>query len=139
VDPSVWTKAIFFGPLAPKTKAVLCEGAPDARAKGSVFVRMVSKSFFTTRASMCIVWHMKISIKDIMCDIKTINGVMYISDTDANRVLYPKTKRLSRGKSLSKESLCNTEDRNKMVKIGGVMYYPLDEKHIDDCYHNNVL
>lgn len=75
-----------------------------------------------------------------MCDIKTINGVMYISDTDANRVLYPKTKRLTRGKSLSKESLCDIDDRNKMIKIGGVMYFPLDEKHIDQCFHNqNVI
>jgi hypothetical protein len=82
---------------------------------------------------------MKISIRETMCDVKMINNVMYISDTDVNRVLYPKTKRLSRGKRLSKEKLCNTE-RNMMIKLNGVMFYPLDEKHIDECYHNqNVI
>jgi hypothetical protein len=80
----------------------------------------------------------KISIREVMCDIKTINGVMYISDADVNRVLYPKTKRLTRGKSLSKDKLCDLE-RNVMIKIGGVMYYPLETKYVDNCYHNNVI
>jgi hypothetical protein len=54
-------------------------------------------------------------------------------------VLYPKKKRLTRGKAMSKEALCDLE-RNSMLKIGGVMYFPLDEKHIDDCFHNmNVI
>jgi hypothetical protein len=48
-------------------------------------------------------------------------------------------KRLTRGKAMSKETLCDLE-RNAMLKIGGVMYFPLDEKHIDDCFHNmNVI
>jgi hypothetical protein len=50
-----------------------------------------------------------------------------------------RTKRLTRGKAMSKEALCDLE-RNAMLKIGGVMYFPLDEKHIDDCFHNmNVI
>jgi hypothetical protein len=50
-----------------------------------------------------------------------------------------RTKRLTRGKAMSKEALCDLE-RNAMLKIGSVMYFPLDEKHIDDCFHNmNVI
>jgi hypothetical protein len=82
--------------------------------------------------------NIKISIREVMCDIKDHNDILYISDADCNRVLYPKTKRLSRGKKLTKESLCNTEERKKMIKINGVMFYPLDTKHVDDCYHNNI-
>ena len=83
--------------------------------------------------------NIKLSIRDVMCDIKVISDTMYISDADCNRVLYPKKKRLTRGKSMSKEALCDLE-RNAMLKIGSVMYFPLDEKHIDDCFHNmNVI
>jgi hypothetical protein len=78
---------------------------------------------------------MKLSIKNIICDIKTINNVMYISDTDANRILYPKTRTASRGKRLSKDKLCNM-DRNAMVKLNGIMFYPLNTDHIDVCYGN---
>lgn len=80
----------------------------------------------------------KISIKDVMCDIKVIKGQMYINDADCNRILYPKQKRSSRGKQMSKDSLCDT-DRAVMVKIGSIMYYPLNEKHIDQCYHNETV
>jgi hypothetical protein len=45
----------YMSPLAQKTKAVLCEGAPDARAKGSVFVRMVSK-IFLPRVQACVLY-----------------------------------------------------------------------------------
>jgi hypothetical protein len=81
---------------------------------------------------------MKISIKDIICDIKTINNVLYISDADCNRVLYPKTRSASRGKRMGKNKLADL-DRDKMVKINGIMFYPLETKHIDDCYHNQIL
>jgi len=81
----------------------------------------------------------KISIKDVMCDIKTINNKMYISDADTNRVLYPKTKTISRGKVISKDKLCNT-DRNQMIKVNGIMFYPVNTALFDDCVHNqNVL
>ena len=79
---------------------------------------------------------MKISIKNIICDIKTVNDIMYISDADCNRVLYPKTRSVSRGKRLSKDKLCDM-DRNAMIKINGIMFYPLNTDHIDDCYGNN--
>ncbi len=81
---------------------------------------------------------MKLSIKNIICDIKTINNIKYISDADNNRVLYPKTKITSRGKTMSKSKLCDT-DRNKMIKIGGIMFYPLNTQHIDDCHLNNKI
>ena len=71
-----------------------------------------------------------------MCDLKKFNDVMYISDADCNRVLYPKTKRLSRGKSMSKEKLADL-DRNKMIKINGVMFYPVNTEHFDKCLHND--
>ena len=82
--------------------------------------------------------NIKISIREVMCDIKDHNDILYISDTDCNRVLYPKTKRSTRGKRLSKDNLCDLE-RKSMIVINGVMHYPLDTKHIDDCYHNNNL
>jgi hypothetical protein len=81
---------------------------------------------------------MKISIKNIICDIKTINNVLYISDADCNRVLYPKTRTASRGKSMGKNKLADL-DRNKMVKINGIMFYPLNAQHIDDCIGNQKL
>ena len=64
---------------------------------------------------------------------------MYISDADVNRILYPKTKRLSRGKSMSKEKLVDL-DRNEMIKINGIMFFPISAEHFDDCYGNmNVI
>ena len=70
-----------------------------------------------------------------MCDVKQINGVTYISDVDVNRILYPKVKRKSRGKSMSKDKIC---DLTSMIKINGTMYYVL-LIDIDDCYFNNVM
>ena len=88
---------------------------------------------------MCIVCHMKISIKNIICDVKKLNGKMYISDADVNRILYPKTKMISRGKRMSKEKLVNL-DRNEMIKINGIMFFPISAEHFDDCYGNmNVI
>lgn len=81
---------------------------------------------------------MKISVKNIMCDVKTINNVMYISDADCNRILYPKTKSISRGKVMSKAKLVNI-DRDLMIKINEVMYYPLNKQYIDSCYHNQMM
>ncbi len=81
---------------------------------------------------------MKISVKNIICDLKIINNVLYISDADCNRVLYPKTRSLSRGKSMGKNKLADL-DRNKMIKLNGIMFYPLDTKHIDDCIGNQKL
>jgi hypothetical protein len=81
---------------------------------------------------------MKLSIKNIICDIKTINNVLYISDADCNRVLYPKTRSASRGKRMGKDKLVDLE-RGSMIKLNGIMFYPLDTKHIDECYHNQNL
>lgn len=78
---------------------------------------------------------MKVSIKDIICDIKTISETTYISDVDVNRIMYPKNKRKSRGKQISKEKIA---DLDKMIKINGTMYFPL-LIDIDDCYYNNVM
>ena len=81
---------------------------------------------------------MRISIKNIICDTKKINNTLYISDADCNRILYPKTRTMSRGKRMSKEKLVDLE-RNSMIKINGIMYYPLNTEHIDDCYGNQNL
>lgn len=77
---------------------------------------------------------MKVSIKEIMCDVKTINDIVYISDVDLNRIINQK-KRTQRGKVVSKEKLA---DMNNIIKINGVMFMPLTID-IDDCYHNNFL
>jgi hypothetical protein len=81
---------------------------------------------------------MRISIKNIICDTKKINNTLYISDADCNRILYPKTRTASRGKRMSKEKLVDLE-RGSMIKINGIMYYPLNTEHIDDCYGNQNL
>jgi hypothetical protein len=81
---------------------------------------------------------MKLSIKNIICDIKTINNTMYISDADCNRVLYPKTRTASKGKRMGKDKLVDL-DRNAMVKLNGIMYYPLNTAHIDECYGNKQI
>ena len=73
-----------------------------------------------------------------MCDIKTINGVKYISDADCNKVLYPKVKIKARGKVMSKAKLCDL-DRDQMIKINGSMFYPLNTEHVDECYHNTKI
>jgi hypothetical protein len=81
---------------------------------------------------------MKISVKNIICDLKIINNVLYISDADCNRVLYPKTRSLSRGKRMGKDKLADL-DRDKMVKLNGIMFYPLNYDHIDKCLGNQKL
>ena len=81
---------------------------------------------------------MKLSIKNIICDIKTINNTMYISDADCNRVLYPKTRTASKGKRMGKDKLVDL-DRNAMVKLNGIMYYPLNVKCIDQCFGNEQI
>jgi len=122
-------------PQTPKPEAVFLSPAQSQR---QYYRASRPKTFFTSRARVCIVWHMKLSIKNIICDIKTINNTMYISDADCNRVLYPKIKTASRGKTMSKEKLVDLE-RGSMVKIGGVMFYPLDTRHIDKCFGNDKL
>jgi hypothetical protein len=77
---------------------------------------------------------MNVSIKETMVDIKTFNGVTYISDVDCNRIINRK-QRTTRGKTMSKEKLVDLE---RMIKISGMMYYPL-MIDIDDCYYNNVM
>ena len=79
---------------------------------------------------------MKLSIKNIMCNIKTINNTSYISDADCNRVLYPVTRSISRGKRASKEKLV---DITNSLKINGILFYELNTQYIDDCYHNNNI
>jgi hypothetical protein len=81
---------------------------------------------------------MKLSIKNIICDIKTIKNTMYISDADCNRVLYPKTRTASKGKRMGKDKLVDL-DRNAMVKLNGIMYYPLNTAHIDECFGNEQI
>jgi len=77
---------------------------------------------------------MQVSIKETMCELKTFNGVSYISDVDVNRIINQKT-RTKRGKTVSKEKLVDVE---KMIKIQGMMWFPLTID-IDDCYFNNHM
>jgi len=77
---------------------------------------------------------MQVSIKETMCELKTFNGVSYISDVDVNRIINQKT-RTKRGKTVSKEKLVDVE---KMIKIQGMMWFPLTID-IDDCYFNNYM
>ena len=41
---------------------------------------------------------MQVSIKETMCELKTFNGVSYISDVDCNRIINRK-QRTKRGKT----------------------------------------
>lgn len=77
---------------------------------------------------------MQVSIKETMCELKTFNGVSYISDVDVNKIINQKT-RTKRGKTVSKEKLVDVE---KMIKIQGMMWFPLTID-IDDCYFNNHM
>ena len=77
---------------------------------------------------------MQVSIKETMCELKTFNGLSYISDVDVNRIINQKT-RTKRGKTVSKEKLVDVE---KMIKIQGMMWFPLTID-IDDCYFNNYM
>ena len=72
---------------------------------------------------------MQVSIKETMCELKTFNGVSYISDVDVNRIINQKT-RTKRGKTVSKEKLVDVE---KMIKIQGMMWFPLTID-IDDFF-----
>jgi len=79
----------------------------------------------------------KISIKEINCYIKTINNVLYISDMDANRVI--NLSKSLRGRKTTKEKLCDL-NRDKMVKLNGIMFYPVNTALFDDCLQNkNIL
>ena len=77
---------------------------------------------------------MQVSIKETMCELKTFNGVSYISDVDVNRIINQKT-RTKRVKTVSKEKLVDVE---KMIKINNMMWFPLTID-IDDCYFNNHM
>jgi len=78
---------------------------------------------------------MKASIKEVMCELKNVQGLgLLISDADANRVINRKT-RTKRGKTMSKEKLADLE---KPFKFNNTLYYPLITK-LDDCHHNNYM
>ena len=77
---------------------------------------------------------MQVSIKEVMCELRTFNSISYISDVDANRIINQKT-RTKRGKTMSKEKLVDLE---RMIKINNMMWFPL-MIDIDDCYHNNEM
>ena len=77
---------------------------------------------------------MQVSIKEVMCELRTFNSISYISDVDCNRIINQKT-RTKRGKTMSKEKLVDLE---KMIKINNMMWFPL-MIDIDDCYHNNEM
>ena len=78
---------------------------------------------------------MKASIKEVMCELKKVQGLgLLISDADANRVINRKT-RTKRGKTMSKEKLVDLE---KPFKLNNTLYYPIIIK-LDDCHHNNYM
>ena len=70
-----------------------------------------------------------------MTTLVNIGGVEFISDADVNSIMYPKTKRTSRGKSITKEKLVNMDNN---VKIGDSLLFEFIGE-IDDCYYNNVM
>jgi hypothetical protein len=78
---------------------------------------------------------MNISIKDTMCDIKTLNGTKYISESDIFRIINRKV-RTKRGKVMSKEKVADYESSG--LRYNNQMYYVL-LLDFDDCYHNNML
>lgn len=77
----------------------------------------------------------KVSIKEVMATLVNIGGVEFISDADVNSIMYPKTKRAARGKSITKEKLVNMDNN---VKIGDSLLFEFIGE-IDDCYYNNVM
>jgi len=77
---------------------------------------------------------MQVSIKEVMCELRTFNSISYISDVDCNRIINRK-QRTKRGKTMSKEKLVDLE---RMIKINNMMWYPL-MIDIDDCYFNNEM
>lgn len=78
---------------------------------------------------------MNISIKDIMCDIKTFNGTKFISESDVFRIVNRKV-RTKRGKTMSKEKVCDYTKQG--LKYNNQMYYEL-LLDFDVCYHNIQL
>jgi len=78
---------------------------------------------------------MKVSIKEIMVDLKNIQGLgLLISDADTNRIINRKS-RTKRGKSVSKEKLA---DVTTPYRFGGTIYYPFVGE-FDECYHNSKV
>jgi hypothetical protein len=78
---------------------------------------------------------MIVSIKEIMCDIKTFNGTKYISEKDVFRIINRKV-RTKRGKTMSKEKVADYESSG--LRLHNEMYYVL-LLDFDTCYHNNML
>lgn len=75
---------------------------------------------------------MNLSIKEVMCDIKRIEGLgWFISDVDCNRIINRRV-RTKRGKTISKEKVANL---NEPRVFNGTLYYPLT-LDLDDCWHN---
>jgi hypothetical protein len=78
---------------------------------------------------------MNLSIKDVMCDIKRIEGLgWFISDVDCNRIINRKV-RTKRGKTMSKEKVA---DLTQPRMFNNTLYYPL-ELDLDECYHNEKM
>ena len=75
---------------------------------------------------------MKLSIKNIMCDVKVNNDMIYITDTDVNRILNQK-QRTKRGKTISRDKLVETDS---CIRVNNNMLFSVYTKHIDECYHN---
>ena len=74
---------------------------------------------------------MKLSIKDIMCEITIVNNKFYITDLDANRVI--NLSKSLRGRKITKERLCNLDVKSYH---NGNLCFELDARHIDKCYGN---
>jgi hypothetical protein len=74
----------------------------------------------------------KLSIKDVMCDLLIIDNVFYISESDVQRIINKKV-RTTRGKKLSVDKLIDTNDQS--YKIKNCIYYVFINE-VDDCYHN---
>jgi len=74
----------------------------------------------------------KLSIKDVMCDLLIIDNLFYISESDVQRIINKKV-RTTRGKKLSVDKLIDTNDQS--YKIKNCIYYVFINE-VDDCYHN---
>lgn len=74
----------------------------------------------------------KLSIKDIMCDLIIINDLFYISEADVQRIVNKKV-RSTRGKKLSIDKLIDVKIQS--YKISNSLYYCFINE-VDDCYHN---
>jgi hypothetical protein len=77
---------------------------------------------------------MKLSIKDIMCEITIVNNKFYITDLDANRVI--NLSKSLRGRKITKERLCNLDVKSYH---NGKLCFELDARHIDKCYGNKKV